>query len=255
MRKVSIRGYPSKGFRGDAGRPCRVGGSGRRGAAERRGGVHVDHRCRGGQGGVIQVVALVATSFATVCCCRELTWARAVVDGAPRRSVGIPTLELPAGGGHPLWGGRKLFRVTYQHRQDRWVGRAAPPPPSPRYQPVCPPPAPPLGPPSPPHSTAAFPPAPSVKRTVTVAQAIPFATQTVNDPSIARGMTTVRISGVPGVKTLTYEVTFRNGVQTGMELVDEVINEAPVAQVIAIGTQDTSYGDSQHVGESADRRR
>lgn len=51
------------------------------------------------------------------------------------------------------------------------------------------------------------------------------------------GTTKVRVSGVPGVKTLAYEVTLVNGVQTGKRLVREEVTRQPVAEVVAVGTK------------------
>jgi resuscitation-promoting factor RpfB len=118
--------------------------------------------------------------------------------------------------------------VTYEHRHDLWNGSAQPhSPPTQLVQP------------SPPYPTIALPQAPSVHRNITETEAIPFATETVRDAFIARGTTVVRIAGVPGVKTLTYEVTFSNGVQTGRELISEQVTRAPITQLIAVGTKET----------------
>jgi hypothetical protein len=74
-------------------------------------------------------------------------------------------------------------------------------------------------------------------RTVTETQSIPFTETTVNDPSLAKGKTEVRTQGVNGEKTLTYEVTYTNGVQTDKRLVREVVTKEPVQKVTAIGTK------------------
>jgi resuscitation-promoting factor RpfB len=130
----------------------------------------------------------------------------------------------------------RLVRVKRQHRQDPWqrVPRRSSPPLL--QQPEDKAPALQGRPGSPPDPTAAFPPAPSVRRTVTEMQPVAFSTKTVNDPSLARGTAIVRTKGCPGVKTLTYEVTVTNGVQTGKELVREVITRPPVIEIIAVGT-------------------
>ena len=85
-------------------------------------------------------------------------------------------------------------------------------------------------------------------RTVTATQSIPFATKTVSDPSLAKGSTKVKVTGVAGVKTLTYEVTYTNGVETGRKLVREVITKPPVTQVIAVGTKVTQQCDPNYSG-------
>jgi hypothetical protein len=85
-------------------------------------------------------------------------------------------------------------------------------------------------------------------RTVTETAAIPFEHRTVNDPSLAAGTTEVRTRGVAGVKTLTYEVTFTNGVQTGKKLLTEVVTTAPITQVTANGTKQARQCDPNYSG-------
>jgi hypothetical protein len=65
---------------------------------------------------------------------------------------------------------------------------------------------------------------------------VPFTTTTVNDSTLTKGTTKVTTQGVNGVKTLTYEVTYNDDVQTGKRLIKEEITTPPVAQVVAIGT-------------------
>jgi hypothetical protein len=76
------------------------------------------------------------------------------------------------------------------------------------------------------------------KQTITETQEIPFKTKTVEDSSLAKGTREVRTKGVPGVKTLTYEVTLTNSVETSRELVRAEITQKPVTQVVAIGTKE-----------------
>lgn len=75
------------------------------------------------------------------------------------------------------------------------------------------------------------------KRTVTASEAIPYSTKRVQDPTLAEGTTQVTTQGVPGTKTVTYEVTFTDGVQTSKKLIDEVVTTAPVTEVITVGTE------------------
>lgn len=86
------------------------------------------------------------------------------------------------------------------------------------------------------------------KRTVTKTRPIPFATTRVNDPTLAAGTTKVRSPGVAGVKALTYEVTFTNGVQTAKRLVSEVTTRTPVTRVIAVGMKTTPQCDPNYSG-------
>jgi hypothetical protein len=58
----------------------------------------------------------------------------------------------------------------------------------------------------------------------------------VEDASLAKGTTKITTQGVNGVKTLTYEVTFKDGRQTGKKLLSAQVTRQPVTQVTAIGT-------------------
>jgi resuscitation-promoting factor RpfB len=75
------------------------------------------------------------------------------------------------------------------------------------------------------------------KKTTTETQAIPFRKRTVKDPSLDKGRTVIRTRGVNGVKTLTYEVTFTDGVQTDKRLLSEVVTIPPTTHVTAVGTK------------------
>jgi hypothetical protein len=95
-------------------------------------------------------------------------------------------------------------------------------------------------------STAA--PSPVVEtKQVTETQEIPFSTRTVNDSSLAKGTQKVRTKGVRGAKTVTYEVTYTNGVETGRTLKSEEVTKQPVTQVVAVGTK-TSKCDPNYSG-------
>lgn len=96
---------------------------------------------------------------------------------------------------------------------------------------------------------------PSAETTVVVkhkareTQKIPFKTRTVKDPSMAEGARTVRVKGVAGVRTLTYEITVTDGVQTNKRLVSSVITRQPTAKVIAVGTKNEPGCDPNYSGE------
>ena len=86
-------------------------------------------------------------------------------------------------------------------------------------------------------------PAPVVeKRTVTERKRIRFKTRTVTDSSMAKGEKRVRTPGADGVRTLTYEVTYTNGKQTGRKLVKSAVTEKPVTKVVVVGTKSASTG-------------
>jgi resuscitation-promoting factor RpfB len=86
------------------------------------------------------------------------------------------------------------------------------------------------------------------KRVVIKRRAIPFKTLRVNDPTLSKGITKVRHRGVPGVKRLTYRVTFVNGIQTHKKLINKVVVRAPVARVIAVGTREVQQCDPNYSG-------
>jgi resuscitation-promoting factor RpfB len=78
------------------------------------------------------------------------------------------------------------------------------------------------------------------KSTVIEEEAIPFGVTTVKDASLPKGTTRVRTRGVPGLKRITYEVTYANGVETGREKVREEVVRKPVTKVVAVGTKQPS---------------
>ncbi|MEU7590032.1 G5 domain-containing protein [Micromonospora sp. NPDC049230] len=81
-------------------------------------------------------------------------------------------------------------------------------------------------------------PSPVVRvRTVTEQSVIRHGAQTVKDSSLAEGKRVVRTKGVDGVRTLTYQVTTTDGVQTGRKLVKSTVTKQPVTEVVAVGTK------------------
>src|SRR5690606_1979841 len=54
--------------------------------------------------------------------------------------------------------------------------------------------------------------------------------------------------GVEGIKTLTYEVTYTDGVETDRKLVSEIVTKEPVSEVIAVGTKETQRCDPNYAG-------
>lgn len=86
------------------------------------------------------------------------------------------------------------------------------------------------------------------KRNVTETRPVAFETETVKDNTLAKGTETMRTAGVPGVRTLTYEVTITDGVQTARRLVRSVVTRDPVTEVIAIGTKPSPRCDPNYRG-------
>lgn len=74
-------------------------------------------------------------------------------------------------------------------------------------------------------------------KTETKTEQIPFAKTTVQDANLAAGTRKVRTKGVPGTKTITYEVTYTDGVATGRKVLRSEVTRKPVTEVVAIGTR------------------
>ena len=87
------------------------------------------------------------------------------------------------------------------------------------------------------------------KRTVRETRKISFKTRTVEDSSLPEGTKEVRVRGVGGVRTLTYEVTLTDGVQTSRRLISSVVTKRPVTRVVAMGTRSKPECDPNYSGE------
>jgi len=74
-------------------------------------------------------------------------------------------------------------------------------------------------------------------KTITETKPIPYATRTVQDGSLAKGVTKTRTKGVAGLRTLTYQVTYTDGEQTSKKLIKSVVTRAAVPKVVAVGTK------------------
>lgn len=72
---------------------------------------------------------------------------------------------------------------------------------------------------------------------VTEAAEIPFETQQSEDSTLTSGRTVVDTRGVVGQKTVTYSVTYVDGVETGRQLAVEGVVAEPVTQVQRLGTK------------------
>ncbi|WIE55734.1 G5 domain-containing protein [Curtobacterium sp. MCBD17_003] len=71
---------------------------------------------------------------------------------------------------------------------------------------------------------------------VTTTAAIPFASTTLDDATRAKGTSVITTTGVNGVRTTTYRVTYTDGVETGRAEVSQVVTTPPVTQVTSVGT-------------------
>ncbi|MDB5161458.1 MAG: type 3 domain protein [Candidatus Saccharibacteria bacterium] len=78
-------------------------------------------------------------------------------------------------------------------------------------------------------------PVPEIKE-VTETQSIPFESTTQQDPSSPSGQTFIAVTGSNGTKTVTYKVTYENGVEKSREKVSETVTAQPVTQITKVGT-------------------
>jgi hypothetical protein len=80
------------------------------------------------------------------------------------------------------------------------------------------------------------------KKTIEQKKSVRYGTREVDDDSLAEGKTKVRVKGVNGVRTVTYEITLTDGKETARKQVSSVVTRKPVTKVIAIGTKQASDG-------------
>lgn len=75
------------------------------------------------------------------------------------------------------------------------------------------------------------------KKTHTETIEIPFETVTENDSSLEKGKTHVKTVGAKGIKTITYEQTYTDGVPGDKVVLSEEVTTPPVTQVTSVGTK------------------
>jgi resuscitation-promoting factor RpfB len=80
------------------------------------------------------------------------------------------------------------------------------------------------------------------KKTIKKTKSMRYRTREVDDDSLAEGKTNVRVKGVNGVQTITYEITLTDGKETARKQVSSVVTKKPVTKVIAIGTKQADNG-------------
>lgn len=73
-------------------------------------------------------------------------------------------------------------------------------------------------------------------RKVRETEAVPYKIVNQNDSSLDKGKSYVSQFGVDGVKTITFEVTFEDGVETSRKKVGEEITTQPVNEIVRVGT-------------------
>lgn len=78
-------------------------------------------------------------------------------------------------------------------------------------------------------------------KTISETKSIPFTSSSINDSTISLGKTVVKTYGVNGSETITYDVTYSDGIETNRTIVARTTNASPINEVIAIGTYTTPY--------------
>ena len=73
-------------------------------------------------------------------------------------------------------------------------------------------------------------------KTVTQSKDVPFENSTVQDSTLAKGITKVTTQGIVGVETLKYKDTYTDGKLTSHNLVSDDVTTKPVTQVTSVGT-------------------
>lgn len=71
-------------------------------------------------------------------------------------------------------------------------------------------------------------------------ESIPFDVEYVDDDTLPKGETKVSQEGKEGVKEITHNVTFKNGIETDREVVGEDVTEQPENKVVLRGTKSTT---------------
>lgn len=73
------------------------------------------------------------------------------------------------------------------------------------------------------------------KQTVSVDQAVPFGTERIFDADRPVGYKQLRTAGVNGVRTLTYEIEVKDGVEISRKQIASIMTAEPSKQVVVVG--------------------
>ena len=74
-------------------------------------------------------------------------------------------------------------------------------------------------------------------KSITETSPVVFTKTTVNDSNIAQGNSNIKVAGVNGVKTFTYEITYEDNKEINKKLVKEEVTTAAITEVTAVGTK------------------
>ncbi len=75
-------------------------------------------------------------------------------------------------------------------------------------------------------------------KTVTGTKVIAFKTVTQNDSSLDKGKVLAATTGVNGERTITYEITYTDGVETSRKVLSDTVTKEPVNAVTKVGTKE-----------------
>lgn len=73
------------------------------------------------------------------------------------------------------------------------------------------------------------------KQTISVDEPIPFETQQIQDADRQIGYKAVTVAGKPGVKTISYEIEIKEGVEISRTQIAQIVTKAPTKQVEVVG--------------------
>lgn len=75
-------------------------------------------------------------------------------------------------------------------------------------------------------------------KTETAVEAVPFGSSEIQNPDLPKGTRNVKVAGVNGEVTITYEVTYTDGVETSRVEKSREVTKAAVDEVIEVGTKE-----------------
>lgn len=74
-------------------------------------------------------------------------------------------------------------------------------------------------------------------KTETTTESVPYISSTVEDASLDQGVTQTRTVGATGTLTHSFQVTYKEGVETSRSSVSDAVTSVPVNEVIVHGTK------------------
>ena len=75
-----------------------------------------------------------------------------------------------------------------------------------------------------------------VYKNVEETEVIPFSKENRDDTSRSVGSSAITTSGVDGIKTKTYKMTYVDGIEKSRELIGEITTKEPINEITSVGT-------------------